>query len=40
MWARALDLCFLLPRGQATKVFLSSSFAGSLASYSVSEDVS
>lgn len=25
---KALDLCFLLPRGQATKVFLSSSLAG------------
>lgn len=36
----ALDICFLLPRGQATKVFLSSSLVGGLASYSVSEKVS
>ena len=35
----ALDLSFLLPRGQATEVFLSH-WPGGLASYSVSEEVS
>lgn len=38
--ATALDLCFFLPRGQATEVFLSSSLAWGLASHSVSEEVS